>query len=215
VAALAALLQHPGIRRGSALALAIAPGVPTGFAALDPLLPGGGWTQGAVTELWVKTPASGEMFLLSPLLRHVLRQRQWVLLVDPPAVPYAPAWAGQGLDPARVAWCQSPDTDEAAFCMEQALRLPDVGAVVTWQPQSVRAHAPWHRWILAAEQGTACGFVVHFGEFSAERGALQRSTSSPVPLRIGLEPTSEGILLYLLKRRGPPVLQPLLFPWGP
>ena len=49
--AFAALLNHPALWRGNELSRTVRPGVPTGFAALDQELPGGGWPQSALTEI--------------------------------------------------------------------------------------------------------------------------------------------------------------------
>jgi multiple antibiotic resistance protein len=42
--------------------------VPTGFAALDAQLPGGGWPCGVLTELLLAQPGVGEMRLLAPVM---------------------------------------------------------------------------------------------------------------------------------------------------
>lgn len=45
----------------------------TGFAALDAVLPGGGWPAGALTELLLPHPGVGEWRLLAPVLAAVQR----------------------------------------------------------------------------------------------------------------------------------------------
>ena len=58
-AAARALLQDSRLWTGAQAAMQRA--VPTGFAPLDAVLPGGGWPLGALTEVLVATPGLGEV----------------------------------------------------------------------------------------------------------------------------------------------------------
>ncbi|MBS1173621.1 MAG: hypothetical protein H6R12_2451, partial [Proteobacteria bacterium] len=49
-ASVQAVPDRPFLWRGDSLAAPDLAGVPTGFATLDDVLPGGGWPQGALTE---------------------------------------------------------------------------------------------------------------------------------------------------------------------
>ena len=46
--------------------------VASGFAAIDAVLPGGGWPQGQLVELLVDSPGLGELSLLAPALQSAL-----------------------------------------------------------------------------------------------------------------------------------------------
>ncbi len=59
---------HPALWRADGLGRAPTAGWPTGFAALDAELPGGGWPVGALTELLLPHPGVGEWRLLAPAL---------------------------------------------------------------------------------------------------------------------------------------------------
>ena len=62
---LAALLRHPSLWRGrGSVAQATQP---TGFAALDAALPGGGWPRRGLVEILTATPGQGELTLWVPL----------------------------------------------------------------------------------------------------------------------------------------------------
>ena len=73
------------------------PTVPTGHARLDARLPGGGWPLGAVTELLCGNPGLGELSLLFPALAALGEQGQWVILIDPPWIPYPASLYAHGL----------------------------------------------------------------------------------------------------------------------
>src|SRR6266571_3469358 len=95
------LLHNPLLWRGDQLAR-IEHAVPSGFADLDDELPGGGWPQGALTELLLNEEGIGELRLLLPALQRLAQSGEWIALVAPPHIPYAPAFAAAGIDPARI-----------------------------------------------------------------------------------------------------------------
>ena len=84
--ALEEALRHPRVWRGHSLAGAV-PGVPTGFAALDAWLPGGGWPAGALTELLVSAKGIGELGLLLPALARLTCAGKRVVWLAPPHLP--------------------------------------------------------------------------------------------------------------------------------
>lgn len=65
---LAALLQRQAVWRGGAPAAPGAAAVPTGFAALDRELPGGGWPAGGLTEVLCRSEGIGELQIVLPAL---------------------------------------------------------------------------------------------------------------------------------------------------
>ena len=160
---------------------------PTGHAALDAALPGGGWPEHALTELLLAADGIGELGLLLPTLARLTRAGRPVVWVDPPYRPYAPALARAGIDLARL---HVVDTDgrETAWAIEQCLRSQACGAVLGWP---LRADdRTLRRLQVAAETGQALGFV--FRPLAAARNP------SPAALRLQLEPGR----LQILKCRG-------------
>ena len=179
---------------------------PTGFAALDAELPGGGWPAAGLTELLLAAPGSGELRLLSPWLGRGLAPAGQVLCVAPPFTPYAPALHALGWPIERLLLVRPDTLADAAWAAEQGLRSGACAAVLWWQGS---AHAPaatlataLRRLHLAALEG-ACPLW-------ALRPTAARAQSSPAPLRLTLEPAVMGQLaLTVFKRRGPAMTQPL------
>ena len=62
------LALHPAVWRASQLGGGAQATSPSGFAALDAELPGGGWPHGVLTELLLPQPGIGELRLLAPTL---------------------------------------------------------------------------------------------------------------------------------------------------
>ena len=186
------LLRGPHLWRGDSQAEVAVPSVPTGHAALDHLLPGGGWPRGALTELLVTHPGIGELSLLMPALARLSRHDRWIALMAPPHLPYAPALAAAGVDLARLVIVRTKDGADTLWAMEQALASGACGAVVGWP--SFVSERSLRRLQLAAETGRAPGIY-----FSGS----QATSSSLAALRLQLSPAAEGLLgVKVLKVRG-------------
>lgn len=189
------ICRGPQPRPGAARALA------TGHAALDALLPDGGWPLGAVTELYAAAQGIGELTLLLPALARLTRAGRHVACIAPPHLPYAPALASHGLVLARVLHVQAQAARESLWATEQALRCPAVGAVLAW-PTGLDDRAV-RRLQLAAEAGGSCALLY--------RPMAELVRPSPAALRMRLQPAGidededgggPGLRLELLKVRG-------------
>lgn len=188
---------------GSAVAL---PTQPTGFAALDAELPGGGWPAAGLTELLLAAPGSGELRLLAPLLGTGSTHSGSLLCIAPPFMPYAPALRALAWPLARVLVVRPDSLADAAWAAEQGLRSGACAAVLWWQgqeraPATVLATA-LRRLHLAAQEGRSPLFAL--------RPAAAQMQSSPAPLRLALAPAPQGRLaVTVFKRRGPAMQAPL------
>lgn len=179
----------------------------TGHPALDAELPGGGWPQGALTELLQPDPTQPLWPLLLPALARTVAHRPGtrVVLVAPPLPPFGPALAAGGLPAASLLCVRAEGAAERLWASEQALRCADVGAVLVWLPQSRTADLRRLQ-LAAARQG---------GLLFAMRPAAQAPQASPARLRLKLEllaaeaDTPARLSLHLLKRRGPPAARPV------
>ena len=76
----------PRLWRGDSTVGSAVQALPTGFCALDHVLPGGGWPLGAMVELLVPTVGIGELRLAAPALRSVTS-------VGHPICPLRPRWS--------------------------------------------------------------------------------------------------------------------------
>ncbi len=75
---------------------------PSGYPLLDRHLPGGGWSMDAVSEFCLLQTGIGELQLLVPALVRLSRKPRWILWVNPPFLPYAPALASLGIQINRI-----------------------------------------------------------------------------------------------------------------
>jgi protein ImuA len=189
--------------RADALASGLEQVVPTGVAALDAQLPGGGWPVGALTEI-LQTPGThAEWQLLLPALARCGSEA--VLLVGAPHTPWVPSLSAQGLAVHRVLWVGVQKITDGLWATEQALRCAGVDAVLAWLPKA-RADQ-LRRLQLAAAEFNKLLFVF--------RAVQSQGESSPAVLRLLLEhgpsqnkvtdSPSDSLSVRLLKRRGPPL----------
>lgn len=202
------LLQRPDIWRSREHHPAPPPGLPTGHAALDRQLYGGGWPRAAVTELLLTRPGCGELRLLLPLLAALSREQRWQLWIDPPFIPYAPALLAGGVALERVVVVRPADRRQLLWACAQALRAPGLGAVLCWPGAQHLRYADLRQLQVAAGAARACGFLL--------RDARALAQASPCPLRLCLQGRLSGADLELavdiLKQRGGRAGQRVLLP---
>lgn len=196
---LEAVLGHPGIWRGGDRARAAVPGIPTGFAELDRLLPGSGWPVGALTEILVEHHGVGELQLLMPAAAHLTASGRWLALVSPPCIPYAPAFAARGI---RLEWLlmiRAASTSDSLWACEQVLRASCSGIALLWLDR-VHDHA-LRRLQLAAEDGNTT--LILF------RSACN-ATATMAALRLHVGRAQNRTAIRILKRRGGKLSSPLM-----
>ena len=150
--------------------------------------------------------------LLPALVRVTHASSAALVLVGAPHAPFAPGLAGQGLDPHRLLCIDTAPSASRLWATEQALRCKDVAAVLAWFPHvgtgRVRADQ-LRRLQMAAAEHSKLLFVM--------RPAQAQAESSPAVLRLlaSIQAGSDSLLLHILKRRGPPLDQPVLLPARP
>lgn len=187
------LLRNPAIRRARRAALALPPSIPSGIRELDHILPGGGWPTGCLTEILIEHEGIGELSLLMPALTALSQEKRWLAWVSPPHIPYGPALVGRGVDLSRVLLVHARPGKDTLWAVEQGLTSGTCSTVLAWPGEELDDRA-LRRLQLAAEGGHSTGFLF--------RSARNIATSSPAALRLSLQPTTEGLLIRVLKCRG-------------
>jgi cell division inhibitor SulA/protein ImuA len=186
---IARLLEHPAIWRGRSAARLET--LPSGFAALDEALPGGGWPRAGLIEILIGRFGSGELSLLLPALAALTRaaSARWCVWVAPPLMPFAPALVAHGVVLDRIAVVGGT---RPLWALEQVLRSGACDAALAW------SRAPKSRDIrrlqLAAERGRTLGIL-----FRPLRAARE---SSPALMRLSVQAAGSGVCVTLLKGRG-------------
>ncbi len=211
-------VQLAHIWRASELSRANESAQLTGYGALDAVLPGGGWPQGAMTEVLQPQAGAHEWGLVAPALAAVQGASsglhgvngQMLVLVGAPHLPFGPALGARQLDMRRLLSVQGKpgDAPSLLWAAREALQCADVAAVLAWLPDARSAHL--RRLQIAAHAHHKLLFVF--------RPLRAQHESSPAPLRLLMEGAVHedgNLLIHVLKRRGPPLVAPILLDTRP
>ncbi|WP_295880809.1 hypothetical protein [uncultured Thiohalocapsa sp.] len=220
------LAARADLWRGHATPQAAPPGLATGFRALDPVLSGQGWPAAGLSEVLSAHQGAG-LALLLPLLAALSRPPQqqmprWILWVDPPHIPFAPALAARGLDLRRILIVHAGA--DAAWAAEQGLRSGTCAAVLAWTgldtAQVNGAAAGGRREQVAARTGGGadrqrnnCWTPAALRRLQLAAAETQTpalllrplavaAETSPAALRLRVSACAEGLDVTLLKQRG-------------
>ena len=202
MASLQEILDRQPVWRGGVPAGAAARAVPSGFAALDRELPGGGWPAGALTEILAAREGMGELQLLVPALAALSAREQRIAWLAPPHLPYAPALAAAGVRLEFLTVIRPRGRRDALWAAEQVLRAGACHALLAWLPSA--RYVDLRR--LAVAAAASPGFAVLFRPAEAAR------ESSPAALRLALESSDGRLAARILKRRGLPLAAQLRIP---
>jgi protein ImuA len=190
----------PQVWRGRELAQAQEKTLATGHALLDAQLPGRGWPLGNLVEVLQESAQQHVWQLVGPGLAQAMAgQGEPAVLVHPPYQPFGPALRAEGITPERLLCVQADKPSARLWAAEQALRCGDVCAVLAWLPQAKSEEL--RRLHLCAQASEKLLFVF--------KACDARQHSSPARVRL-LVQGSDELQVTILKRRGPPLLQPLL-----
>ncbi|MGF6636471.1 translesion DNA synthesis-associated protein ImuA [Paraburkholderia sp. MM6662-R1] len=194
---------HPSLWRASQLARGRGRIVETGYPALSAELPGGGWPVGTLVDLLVPHAGIGELRLLRPAL--AAGGDGPVALLQPPHTPNGLGLSYIGLPLKEMLLVKARKTADALWSAEQILRAGSCGALVFWaqyaQASSLR------RLHLAAQSSETLFIMV--------RPLAAAQDSSPAALRLALRPSIDGLIIDIVKRRGPASAEPLSVPLRP
>jgi hypothetical protein len=126
------------------------------------------------------------------------------------ALPYAPALAAAGVDLARTIFVQPATPREGLWAIEQALRAQHLGAVIGWLPAAGSTDSDFkalRRLHLLAQRHSALAFVL--------RASRHAAAPSPAALRLQLASDGKALAATVLKRRGRPLLEPVVLTLHP
>jgi len=193
------LMQHPVLWRAGGTAGARRSIVPSGFAALDAQLPGGGWPHPALIEVLNDRPGIGELSLFLPALRYLTECEERagvrapvIAWFNPPHLPYPPALAERGLAHARLLVSKPLTSTRTLWAMEQSLRSGACAVVLAWA-EVANMHA-LRRLKLAANSGPCFGLLF--------RSPRQRAHPSPATVRLALSTDEATLIVELVKVQG-------------
>ena len=194
---LATLAPHLAqcVWRGDALGAVPVRAIPTGYAALDAQLPGGGWPRQSVTEVLQPQHGVAEWRLLLPGLAPLLDDEHPLIAVGCPHEPYFPGLKQAGVKHGHLVWVRAEAQAQRLWATEQAIKSVGPGAVLAWLPH---ARAEQIRRLQA--HALACEVPVFLLRPSSAQGE-----ASAAPLRVSVHVSAQSpwrLDVSILKRRG-------------
>jgi hypothetical protein len=189
VVALSSLLDARQVWRGRAASVPTGD-QPTGWAALDAVLPTGGWPDAALSEILLPVDGVGELHLVLPTLARLTRAQRFIAVVTPPYAPCVAGWRQLGVDMSQVEIIAAQERD-VLWAMEQCLRSGSCAAVLAWPRQA--DDRALRRLQVAADSGRALAFVF--------RDRKHLANASPAALRLELQ-ASPVAQVWVRKCRG-------------
>jgi protein ImuA len=163
--------------------------VPTGWPALDRVLPGGGIRRGSLVELLDERAGCGAETIAAMLTRTVCQTPGVVVIVDRDGQFYPPALAAWGVAFDRLIVARAADDADALWAADQALRSR--GAVAVWLRADRLTPPDYRRLQLSAAEGGAVGVL-----FRPVR-ARGQPTGADVQLAVEPRPSSRGRTLHI------------------
>ena len=193
-----ALLNHPGLWRAGKLS-STGSTLASGYRALDQHL-AGGFPGDGLTELMADKPGIGELQLLMPAMRRLSQtQERWIVWINPPHRPYAPALSGCGVDIDKILVIQPKTAEEGLWALEKVLHSGSSSMVLAWIDERQLSIKHSRRLQLAAKQGSEYGQCLSV-LFRPTAAAEQSSMAS---LRLRLQSAgAESLQIDVCKRRG-------------
>ncbi len=164
----------------------------TGHAALDILLPHGGWPVGAITEIFCPDDCDFAFSLIMPTLAKLSTTQRWVTLVSPPNTPSAQQLRASQVDLSHLLLIHPHATTNGLWAVEQALRSGTSSAVFSWVTSA--DHRAMQDLRGAALAGNSCGLVFR------PDWAIEQPSANNLRLRITPMP-DQSIFIELLEQR--------------
>ena len=183
----------------------------TGFVQLDELLIDGGWPRAALVEILCARYGVGELRLLATALTRPVPEAYWTVLINPPCVPYAPAFQALGINVRDLLVVHPSSHQEALWSFEEVIGSDSSRIVLAWLSESDLHNKQLRR--LQAKSKDHDVLSVLFRPLPAE----QRPSAAELRLKVERQTADRKLVVSIIKRRGGWRVDglELPLPWGP
>jgi cell division inhibitor SulA len=189
------LLNRSDIWRGDSRVFIPRTGIDSGFPELNGSLLNKGWPTKTLIEICQKGLQQQEWLLFSGVLAQAAG---YVVLLNPPAMPFCQALIQAGIDLERIIVVQVSNKADFLASFVELARTESCEVVLAWQPQQLLSYTELRKCLLATNESN--GLCILFRPESAQQ------QSSPASLRLLIEIASTELRLSIFKQKG--VLQP-------
>ena len=156
--------------------------ISSGCVPLNQLLPDQGFLRGSLVEWLGSEVGSGVSSLALLAAREACQDGRTLVILDRDGQFYPPAAAAWSIDLDNTIVLYPQDAQDESWALDQALRCPHVGAVLSW-PQQLTSHT-FRRLQLIAERSGCIGMLIRPSTARREPSwADVRVWVSPKPLQ--------------------------------
>lgn len=196
-AALEQLLRRGDIWRGHSRTFIPQEVFASGFADLDRALLNSGWPKGKLIECCFQhKTGSGEWLLFNPVIKTLCQQQPdaCLVLLNPPAIPFAPALIRNGISLRQLLIIESNNKRDFINCFVEFSRSAHCLTLLAWQRPYNLNYSELRKCQLACTEGHAL--------YTLFRPYFTSQQSSPAPLRFNLNLGATHLELEIFKQRG-------------
>lgn len=188
---LQSLLRRGDIWRGDSRRFVTQKSLDSGYGEINAALINGGWPLGALVEVCQPSLYGySEWLLLAPALLQL--NSGYMVLLNPPALPFAQGLLQMGLDLNRLVVVQSHN--KAAFLKSfvDLAHTETCKALLAWQPNQNLSYTDLRKCLLAASHSSLSVLFRH---------SRARQQSSPASLRLHCQ-LQQQLELEIFKQKG-------------
>ena len=164
----------------------------TGIAALDALLPAGGWPKYGLVEVNVQGSYTDPMDVLLPALQGLSREGRWLAMVTPPHYARARINTNPCVDTSSVLQINPHKGRSGLWTLESLMRAGHCRVVMAWP--RCRTELMEMRLARAATLGRSLGILFRQGE--------PQACTSGCDVRLSVERKATGKAVFLLGSDG-------------
>lgn len=187
------LLRRGDVWRGQSQRFVAQTTLDTGHSSLNEALLNKGWPLASLVEVCQPSVyGQSEWLLAAPALRNL--SAGYTVLLNPPAMPFAPGLIQLGIDLDRLLIVQADKKADFLAAFVELARAEICVALLAWQPKQNLSYTELRKCLLASADGR--GLAMLF------RPATVRSQSSPASLRLFTQLNSQFLQIDIFKQKG-------------
>lgn len=191
------LLRRGDVWRGHSRVFLPQEVVSSGFDECNKVLLNGGWPRSKLIECYLQHDAhAGEWLLFTPSITALCQEVKegFFVLLNPPAIPFAPALIQAGLPLNQLLVAHSKNKKDFLACFIEFTRSAHCLVLLAWQTSYTLNYTELRKCQLACAEGKAL--------YTLFRPMHSKMQSSPSPLRLTLQFTETALELEIFKQQG-------------
>ncbi len=189
------LLRRPDLWRGSTTAFRQEYAIDSGYPKLNQALQHGGWPSACMIEICQRYHAS-EWWLFYAAINTLIKgsRSSYIVLINPPATPFASGLQQRGIDIRRIIIVQTKTPQEFVHSFTEVSQSPACPVVFAWQATRALSYTQLRKLQLSTQNQK--GLRVIFRHLHAQE------QSSPASLRLTLQTKSDILQVNIFKQKG-------------